>query len=212
MLDYSTYFRTSTPTYRLVNLGKLYLPSGRIYCCDPFLSDEVAALKTTVAPGSYDVQLSVATFPEWGPRVALGGLVISAEPTTAWREATYEMNHEPAAGFRVDAGLACFMDEETQQLFTKVIDDFYKEKPDGNYYDEILAREFKQNAEPDSPRQDGDWALHYPVPGNPRNIAMFATGLGDGYYSVYWGLDKSQRPGMLVADFQLISEEDARET
>jgi hypothetical protein len=208
MLDYSTYFRTSNPNAQLVNLGKLYLPSGRIYCCDPFLSDEVAALETTIAPGSYDVQLSIATSPEWGPRVALGGLVTSAEPTIAWREASYQSNHEPASSFRVDAGLACFMDAETQQLFTKVIDNFYRERPDSNYYDDILAREFNLNAEPNSPRQDGDWALHYPVPGDPRNIAMFATGLGDGYYSAYWGFDQSQRPSMLVADFQLIDEDE----
>jgi len=211
MLDYSDYFKVSNPNCRLVDLGKLYLPSGRIYCCDPFLSDEVAPLQLTVPPGHYDVQLSIATSPDWGPRVALGGLVISSEQPAGWNEATYQIDHESAAGFRVDAGLACFMDAETEQLFTKVFDDFYGQNPNENYYDAILASEFKKNAEPGSPRKDGDWVMHYPVAGDPRNIAMFATGFGDGYYLAYWGLDQSQRPAMLVADFQLFSEEDTGE-
>jgi len=208
MLDYSNYFKVSNPNCRLVNLGKLYLPSGRIYSCDPFLDNEVSSLDLAVPPGHYDVQLSIATSPEWGPRVALSGLVISSEQPANWTEATYRVNQERAAGFRVDAGLACFMDAETQQLYTKVFEEFQKKNPDENYYDAVLAPEFKKNAEPGSPRQDGDWLMHYPVAGDPRNIAMFATGFGDGYYTAYWGLDKSQRPAMLVADFLLFSDED----
>lgn len=209
MPDYSAYFKVSSdPVYRVVDPGKLYLPSGKIYCCDPFLSHEVNALEMTVPAGHYDVHLSIATLPQWGPRVALAGLILSTHEPVSWREATYLINEERFSDFRVDAGLACFMDQETRELFTRRVDEFYEKNPEGNYYDDILAAEFKQNAELGSPRQSGDWALHYPLKDNPRNIAMFASGLGDGAYSAYWGLDETERPSRLVVDFQLLLQQD----
>lgn len=205
MLDYSAYFRAaSEPAYRLVNLGKLYMPSGKIFCCDPFLSDEVNAIERTVPPWHFDVQLSIVTLPQWGPHVALAGLMLSEREPVSWQEATHVISGERFSGFRVDAGLACFMDQETRELFTRVVDEFYKRDPEGNYYDDVLAAEFKQNAEPDSPRQSGDWDLHYPVKGDPRNIAIFASGLGDGFYTPHWGLDDRGQPAMLVVDFGIL--------
>lgn len=207
MLNYLNYFKEpSDPAYRVVDVGKLYLPSGSIYCCDPFLSDEVNALEPTVPPGHYQVQLSLATLHQWGTRVALAGLVLSPDEPVRWSEASYRIDDEQSSGFRVDAGLACFMDHETRELFTRVFDEFYEKNPDGNYYDDILAPEFKHNVEPGSPRQ-GDWAIHYPVKGDPRNIAMFASGFGDGVYHACWGMHGMGQPSMLVADFHLLPEQ-----
>jgi hypothetical protein len=208
MRNYSKYFKSlPNPVYRVVALGELYLPSGRIFCCDPFLSEEVNALQTTVPPGRYQVQLSIATSPEWGPRVALAGLMFSTHEPVSWREAEYRIDDQGSSSFRVDAGLGCFMDQETRELLTRVVNEFYEKNPEGNYYDDILAGEFKQNAEPGSPRQSGDWAMHHPVNGDPRNIAMFASGLGDGVYPAYWGMHEMVQPAMLVADFQILPEQ-----
>jgi hypothetical protein len=205
MPDYSNYFqRPTAPNRRVVDMGKLYVPSGRIYCCDPFLSDEVNPLEKTVPTGHFDVKLFLVTLPDWGTRIALASLIVSEHKPICWHEATYMINKGRLSKFRVDAGLACFLDKETRELFVRVVDDFYKKNPEGNYYDDILAAEFTQNAEPGNPRTCGDWDLHYPAKGNPRNIAMFASGLGDGSYASYWGLDAADQPAMLVADFELL--------
>ncbi len=205
MLDYSTYFKDSPYTgYRVVDLGKVYLASGRVYCCDPFLSDEVTALEKAVPAGHFNVKLSIVTLPDWGRRVALAGLILSNQNLVSWQKATYMISGDHYSEFRVDAGLACFMDKETRELFIQAVDDFYRNKPEGNYYDDILAAEFKQNAESGNPHDYGDWDVHYPAKGNPGNIVMFASGLGDGIYSAYWGLDEMEQPVMLVADFGLL--------
>lgn len=205
MLDYSEYFnRPQRPSTRIVEIGTLRLPSGRVYCCDPFLSREVSALEILVAPGTYEVGVCVAALPEWGQRVALARLVFSPSPVVEWREATYVINGERQSGFRVDAGLACFMDQTTRDLFVRVVNDFHATGPDSNYYDDVLASQFKQNADPSDPYDAGDWIMHSPGKGDDRNVAMFASGLGDGAYHAYWGVDAAGQPAMLVADFNLL--------
>lgn len=202
MPDYSDFFAAAFPGLRTVSVGELYLPSGQLYCCDPFLSDEVGALEQQVPAGRYIVELCLAQLPDWGERVALARVRLSAQTVTQWRPAEYVHQDERQAWFPVDAGLACFMDRDTEILLRHAIAGFYRAHPEGNYYDDLLASAFAANASP--PGVSGDWAMHAPAPDNPANIAMFASGLGDGSYSAWWGLDAAGEPAMLVADFGLL--------
>jgi Protein of unknown function (DUF4241) len=204
MPDSSTDPRLSV---QLVKLGRLHVPSGHIYCCDPFLSHEVNVLEETVPAGEFDVDVCVATLPEWGSRVALARVRLSTAKPVEWRQATFVVEGERQAEFRVDAGLACFMDQQTRDLFVRVVNEFHAADAAANYYDDILAAEFKQNADPSNPYHAGDWALHTVIDGDPRNVAMFASGLGDGWYSAYWGVDDTGKPAMLVADFGILPTE-----
>lgn len=188
----------------VVSVGDLFLPSGRLYCCDPFLSHEVAPLDCQLRPGSHPVKLLVADIPGWGRRVALAGLVLSSEKPVEWLEGTYSMEGRELSQYRVDAGLACFMDAETERAFGETVDRFYDKKPDKNYYDDVLAAEFARNTELGNPRSVGDWSLHYPIERKPLNVAMFASGLGDGVYPCYLALDARGDIPMVVTDFGLI--------
>jgi len=199
MLDYTTYFSSSSESEqggRIVGLGKLCLPSGNIYCCDPFLSHEVNAFTKTTTPGFYEVKLYLVDISDWGKRVALASLIFSDQEPKYWLKATYIIDEESVSDFRVDAGLACFMDLETAHMFSNIVDRYHDKGVQRNYYTDILAAEFN--------RQGGNWDLHYPSEGDPRNIAMYASGLGDGIYSAFWGMDENEQPAMLVADFQLL--------
>jgi hypothetical protein len=205
MADYSAIFKGSAKlelAYEIVELGNLFLPSGRVRCCDPFLSHEVGPLDERVPRGEAAVTLCLVELPDWGKRVALAGLRLSATAPTRWTAASYRAGGAALSEYRVDAGLACFMDEETAELFARVFAEFYRTNPNGNYYDDVLAREFERSA--DRSRPSGDWNLHYPVENDRRNIAMFASGLGDGVYPSFWGLDDDERPSMLVTDFGLL--------
>lgn len=205
-LDYQALFQSqASPDMRLVNLGKLSLPSGRVFCCDPFLSYEVSALETELDAGSFDVDLCIVRVPDWGVRVALARLCLSARDVVEWRKAEFDLGGAYASEFRVDAGLACFMDQEARDLFVQIVDKFHATHPNGNYYDDVLAWQFKQNADPGYLYDSGSWLLHFPLKGDPRCVAMFASGLGDGMYTAYWGLSDDGKPASLVADFAVLS-------
>lgn len=193
-----------SPTNRVVDLGELVVPSGALYCCDPFLSHEVGPLERWVPPGRYRVQVCVAPTGEWGPRVAMARLVLSERRAVAWQEASFRHHGVRSSRFRVDAGLACFMDASTRDLLVEAVDACHDAGPDANYYNDMLAAEFRRNADPTRPYHAGDWALHAPLAGDERNVALFASGLGDGYYRAWWGLDDAGIAVALVVDFELL--------
>jgi Protein of unknown function (DUF4241) len=210
MLDYAPFFKNSGQSVRefeAVDLGNLFLPTGSVVCCDPFLSHEVSALNRRLEPGDYPVKLCVAKLPKWGKRVALAGLISSNQTPLRWAKASYKMSGSRFSTFRVDSGLACFMDAQTAKMFSKVVHGYYEALPEGNYYDDILDAEFKRSADPAHPYQAGNWTLHFPIKDDPRNIAMFASGLGDGSYSSYWGLGGDDQPSMLVIDFGVLGQD-----
>lgn len=205
MLNYAGFFeKGASPLLRTVALGTLAVPTGRLYCCDPFLSHEVAPLDVRVKPGDHAVDLCLAKMSGWGERVALARLCLSTAPVVSWREAGYSLDGEPCSGFRVDAGMACFMDEAARTVFAQAVAAWHAKGPDTNYYDDVLAALFKQNADPANPYHAGDWAIHTPAPGAHENLALFASGLGDGVYEAHWGVDAAGQPAMLVADFGLL--------
>lgn len=189
-----------------IDMGKLYVPSGNVFCCDPFLSNEVNTLDRIITSGYYNVRIWLGDFKDWGRRVALAEMIISTNEFDNWDKATYSIDGKQFAGFRIDAGLACFMDEQTRKIFCNNVDKFYNHYPKGNFYSEVLAAEFLRFSGVDGGRDIGDWNMHYPIKGDPHNIAMFASGLGDGVYKAYWALNKHAQPVSLIADFGLMDD------
>ena len=110
-------------------------------------------------------------------------------------------------GYLVDAGLGCFTDAETNSMFSTAMDRYYEENPSKNYYDDILAEEFKtvSGSHPLS-RDLGDWNNHFPVQGKPNNVIMFTSGWGDGSYASYWGKDAKGQVVELLTDFFVLPE------
>jgi hypothetical protein len=188
-------------TDRAIDMGRLHLPSGQLYCCDPFLSDEVAPLIRTVPRGDYSVSLDLLDSEDWGERVGFARLLLSDETVVTWEQALYRVGSRVSADFRVDAGFACFMDAQTEAAFRGAVGEFYRLTPQGNYYDDILAGGFRESAR--IPGVAGDWLMHVPSPRHLGNVAMFASGLGDGAYKAYWGVGKSGDPCRLIVDFGL---------
>jgi len=184
---------------RTVSIAELNIKSGHIVACDPFYAGEEFTLPfdKQVKPGKYKIRLCFGNFKNWGERVAFAQLKFSDFKPVKWELAkTISKNKEPETFYGVDAGLGCFADLETANLFNKIMNKFYKEHPKGNYYDDILAHEFKNHE---------DWINHYPEQNNNLNIVMFSSGFGDGIYSSYWGLDAKGKIVCLVTDFQLFS-------
>jgi hypothetical protein len=156
----------------------LVLPSGQVVVDG--LSGDSATLPDRVAPGSYPVNLSVARYPGNDvDTVALASLVVSDAPTVAWREPVV---------VAVDGGTAGFTSAEGSEALARLAED---------ESEAFLIAGF------DSLSAHDHAATELPI-GENMNLVMFSTGVGDGGYPVFTGLDGEGRPTRFVMDFGLL--------
>lgn len=95
-----------------------------------------------------------------------------------------------------------FCDKEAAESYWKVLYAWYKEHPNGNWYNDYLADLFKESTEayPDLQREGSDF-IRFKIPESNNEIVMVATGFGDGIYQVFWGVDKNGKRCELVTLF-----------
>jgi hypothetical protein len=186
----------------VIDIGKLDLPSGSVVACDPYFCASAHPFSRHVPAGKYEVQVCRKTSPEWGERIALARLHILPDVNAvAFEPATRGVGD--AGRFFVDSGIASYMDDVTRVVFAEHLANYYRSHPDGNYYADVIEAELKKSsADPDNPLDSGKWTLHR-VPGTELTVAMFASGLGDGWYTSWWGLSESGDVVSLVTDFGL---------
>jgi hypothetical protein len=199
------------PIERL-RLTELNVPTGELVVTDPLVVPDLLPFARKVAPGLYPVDLYIAQTPISGERVAIAMLTFSQDVAIRYELALRgsqkleELEDERSYfGFPVDAGLGAIYDQETSIAYNRFIDDFYRENPVKNIYDDLLAAEFKRNAHSQSdPNDCGNW-LDFHLPDSMQhNIAMFQSGYGDGVYPAYWGLNAREEIINLVIDFHVI--------
>ena len=181
-------------------IGDLKLPTGEIVAADPFYVNEefTRPFKRKVPPGNYPVILTEADFGAWGRRVAFAHLQFTEARPVRWELAVTTLEKGAFADmYGVDAGLGSFSDATGAQLLGATIKAFYAKHPNGNYYDDLLVNDFKQH---------DNWSNHWPQTSNQLNVIMFSSGMGDGVYSTYWGLDSTGKPACLLTDFQLFDQ------
>jgi hypothetical protein len=187
-------------------IGLLDVTSGRVVACDPLVFADTGAFTCVLPKGRHSVVLSVARVSEEEERVAFAMLRASEAPVARWEPALL-LGQDPSSlqpgeafAYGVDAGLGCFMDVEAQALLLERM----AALPDGeNYFDDVLDAELQANAKP-----SWDWCLHRPNATDPRNVAIFSAGWGDGFYPTSIGLDVNGDVVCLVTDFDVIGWED----
>lgn len=183
-----------------VGMGELQLPTGQVVVADPLVTPERAPLERRIAPGSYPVMLYQAH-----GRNALAVLRIAPGEAVRWEIATIAgqdaatLKDGDIFGYPVDAGTGSFMDKSAYPLMLeREKREIAKGATDFNYYDHVLADEYE------------DFVMHRPLPDSPVNVAVFSSGWGDGFYASFWGLDAAGRPLILLTDFQVLENGDAR--
>ena len=111
-----------------VSAGKLNLPSGRLVAADPSSLDYGEEPFLVTAPaGSYAVTMSLATFTDdpGHTRVAAARLDINGRRPVTWELALrdgqdpLDLGYGEYFGFGVDAGMACFVDEDNRERLTE---------------------------------------------------------------------------------------------
>ncbi|MBL1085073.1 DUF4241 domain-containing protein [Streptomyces actinomycinicus] len=180
--------------------GELWLPTGRLIACDPFISlghGENEPFTATVAPGRYRVEAAVATLtrPDEPPaarphrRIAAARLVIRDEPAATWELALLP-GQDPAGlaedefyGYGVDAGTGCFYDASADDAFPEC------EGDEGPLWDA-----FDQDSWDIGPHLVTE-------PGSGHTLIAFTSGWGDGVYPTWVGRTASGEITCFVTDF-----------
>ncbi|AYL95808.1 DUF4241 domain-containing protein [Mucilaginibacter celer] len=213
-VDYNRVFDNTVidgiPVERL-DIGLLNVPTGQIIVCDPLVFSDAQPFTKTVAPGKYPVTIYIAKTPDAGDRYAVACLEIKPGRAEKWvlaltkgQDTSQLKNEGDYFGFPVDAGLGGFLDSQTAAVYDKFLDDFQKNNPNSNIYDDFFAAEFKKNAaDQDDPNDIGDW-VNFTFPGTDLNITMFHSGYGDGMYPAYWGTTNDEEIVSLVIDFMVL--------
>jgi hypothetical protein len=201
-----------------VHAGDVNLPTGRIIVADPFLAYEQAAFTKTVEPDKYPVYIYISEIDKLHHRIAYAKIKFRAESATRWVLALTEditideideLEEDEYFGFDVESGLAGFMDEETRNEFTTKLDKLYESDEEYDYYEAVLAEEFKAySGKNNFSRELGDWNDHKIAADNDNNIVMFSAGWGEGYFPAYWGYNDNGDLVELAVDFLLDEHDD----
>jgi hypothetical protein len=194
-----------------IHAGDVNLPTGRIIVADPFFIEGQEAFARTVEPDKYPVYIYMAKIDELHHRVAYAKIKFRPEEAKKWilaitedltPEELNELEEDEFFGFPVESGIAGFLDAETVATLAAKMDALLEQKPDANYYDEVLAEEFEAySGKNQFSRSLGDWNDHQPDKESDNNVIMFSSGWGDGYYPAYWGLNETGDTVELIVDF-----------
>lgn len=184
-----------------VKVGQIDCPTGKIVTADPLAYLPSAQFSPVLAEGvpsgTYCVDVSVCRQAQIGVRMCTARLKIKEtkavkyKRTTATKESVIELkNGEALEGFPVDAGMICFCDAKTAEEYRAFIDEWHKQNPDGNHYDDYFAKFFAESYDemPAFQREGGDF-IEWINPQTNSKMVMIASGFGDGFYNSYYGYD-----------------------
>lgn len=183
-------------TLRLRGVGELLVTTGRVVACDPLTEPEREPFTRVVPAGRHSVVLSVAHFEDGDQRVAAAMVRFGDERPARWEMALLaeqelaELDEGEVFGYGVDSGTGCFMDEEAARGLLRKMDE------EEDYYEEVIDELDKTYV------HTWSWAS-MEMSDSGANLVAFSTGVGDGLYASYFGLDAEGRPVSLVTDFSL---------
>jgi Protein of unknown function (DUF4241) len=190
-----------------IEVCKLRVTSGQIVVCDPLVNPERPALKRTVPPGTYPIEVFVSDYAQDAEynTVAVAVLRLAPDTVTHLEMATVgdqnleTLDEDEFFGYSVDAGMGCFMDTDAQKLLLHASEALDEQLGEDSisYYDDMIEPEMTANGQL-------SWLEHHPDKNNPLNVAMFQSGHGDGVYPSFWGLNSSGEAVCLITDFQVL--------
>lgn len=193
--------KTNTRYY--LTVGKINCPTGKIVVSDPLAylaSGQLCpTLEQKIPIGEYPVEISICRSNEIGIRICTARLKIKESEVIIYKlanpteeSAAFKGKDGILSGFPVDAGMIAICDEQVGQEYKSFIDNWHKNNPDRNHYDDYFANFFKEseNKLPQFQREGGDF-IEWENPESKNKLVMTASGFGDGFYQSYWGYDSN---------------------
>ena len=203
---------TKSKKIDVIQAGEADFPTGEVVLADPIAylgSKYETVLDKRIPVGSYPVELSVCRSEIAGLRIAAARIKINPEPVARYEIAMAKGNKREDLGkpnvwtfFGVDTGLACFADARTSEDYRTFFEKWHKENPGKNKYTDYFESFFQKSYEehPDIQNEGGSF-IAWQIPEAGQRTVMFASGMGDGMYSGYWGLDAEGEIACLVVPF-----------
>lgn len=197
---------------KVVSAGEADFPTGEVILADPLAylgSQYETVLDKRIPAGSYQVELSVCLSPVAGLRIAAARVLIGEKEAACYEIAMPKGRKREDLGkpgvftyFGVDTGLACFADGQVSEENRLFFEKWEKENPGKNKYADYFAALFQESIErnPQFQNQGGSF-LEWKLPESGLRTVLFSSGMGDGVYSGYWGLDAEGDLSCLVALF-----------
>ncbi|REC60361.1 hypothetical protein DRF65_21100 [Chryseobacterium pennae] len=200
-VDVETYFTSDEimeQKMETMGIGNVSLPSGKVIVRDPlvYLNQKEQPFFVEVPKGDFPVTIAVVKLEDWGDRYAAVKVEFTKEKPVIYREALIGIENIDSAsedgffGFNVDAGLACITDPEVVPYVDKFISELDVDNIYDDYFVALFAKSYSEN--PRNQRDLGDW-INWTVPGTEYQIPIFASGIGDGVYPVYFAYDEKDK-------------------
>lgn len=210
--DFFRMLFTESPKIRIVRAGEADFPTGEVVLADPLAylgSQYETVLDKKVPVGSWPVELSVCLSRIAGLRIAAARLLFSGKPAASYEIAMPKGKEAKDFGkpgvftfFGVDTGLACFADGKFSEDYRIFFETWKKENPEKNKYTDYFESLFQESYEANPELQNpGGSFLEWKLPDSGQRTVLFSSGMGDGIYSGYWGLDAEGETVCLVAVF-----------
>ena len=177
----------------VLDIGAVHFPTGQIFACDPLVElEDTLPFLQTIPAGTYPVKICVVPSEQYGDRYACVKVEVSQEKPVRYElgmvgneDLDEELGEDEYFGFGVDAGMGCVADIQTQAAFKTYWAKRLEEDPDIDPYNDLFCDLMEENAKAHPKYQGdcGDW-LNWTVPDTDCNLPIFASGWGDGYYSM----------------------------
>jgi hypothetical protein len=178
-------------------LGDLFLPTGELVACDPFVTPEAQPFKLMFPCGAFPVILSVAEIAT-DQRVAYATIRFKESAPVAWEMMTTG-NHDASTleaghifGYGVDSGTGSFMDRSAGELLSR------KMAAETDFFETMMAEMDKTY------RHTWSWL---DMKFGRGNLIAFSSGYGDGVYATYAGFDSNGEVAVVVTDFAVLPDE-----
>lgn len=192
--------------------GSADFPTGEVVLADPLAylgSRYETVLDRKIPAGSYPVELSLCRSRIAGLRYAAARLVIRDKQAVSYEIAMPKGKKREDLGkpgvftfFGVDTGLACIADAGISEEYRVFFENWLRENPGKNKYTDYFEALFQKSYEAHPGVQNpGGSFLEWKLPGTGHGMVLFASGMGDGMYSGYWGVDEEGEAVCLAAVF-----------
>ena len=138
-----------------LTIGKIDCPTGKIVVADSLAylpSNKYSpVLNVKVPVGEYPVEISICRSKEVGVRMCTARLKIKKTEATIYKlanpteeSAAFIGKDGALSGFPVDAGKISICDEQVAKEYKNFINEWYKDNPNGNHYDDYFDKFLKK--------------------------------------------------------------------
>jgi len=212
--DLNAYFTSKEICHKSIDqisLGKISIPTGEVLARDPltYMSRDQQPYFQKVPAGEYEAEACVIRPSGYGgAHYAAVRIRFTNRPAKYHEEALtgdedlVHLKKGEYFGFNVEAGLACVCDVKVRDAFCDFVEEWERERPGDNIYEDYFSSLFVLNSRmnPRYQRNGGDW-INWKIPNTEYRLPIFESGFGDGAYPMYYGYDARGKICQIVVQF-----------